>query len=266
MQGLVICLLSSAGQPVRAIIAVNMRGACLELSRMDGNKQRAHVASLQEALNKLPELAATHTQCKPGQTLPVYSLHAGSGSLFTAQADFTKAPRQNAPHAQRPQMQQRSCSPLRRVLHRSPVRSNRIMPLDSGDTMQNVSALADQALPSGAPGTGLGVQSQNASSTEVSQAAQDGFGSPPPVLRTSVSPPLPCTSPFAKAAEAVERNHIQRALQLMGVAKGPSQLWQGLRQLRADRERAEQGWADAWISHDALEVSPDTVTLCWASR
>ena len=226
---------------------------------MDGNKQRAHVASLQEALNKLPELAATHSQRKPGQTTPVYSLHAGSGSLFAAQADFTKAQGQEATHAQ---TQQRPCSPLRRVLHRSPIRSNRVMPLDSGETMQEPPAPADLALPYGTPGTALGIEPQHASSTEDSQAAQDGFSSPPPVLRTSVSPPLPCTSPFAKAAGAVEEDHIERALQLMGVAREPDQLWQGLRQLRADRERAEHGWADDWISHEALEVSPHTVTVC----
>ena len=265
MQGLVICLHSSAGQPVRAIIAVNMKGACLELSRMDGNKQRAHVASLQEALNRLPELAATHSQRKPGQTPPVYSLHAGSGSSFTVQADLTKAQGQDAAHVQHAEMQQRSRSPLRRVLHRSPIRRNRIMPLDTGETLQKPPAPADLALPYGTPGTAIEMSPQHASSTEDSQAAQDGFGSPPVVLKTSVSPPLPCTSPFAKAAGAVEEGHIQRALQLMGVAKGPNQLWQGLRQLRADRERAEHGWADNWISHEALEVSPHTVTLCWAS-
>ena len=242
-----------------------MKGACLELSRMDSTKQRPHVASLQEALNKLPELAATHSQRKPGQTAPVYSLHAGSGSLFAAQADFTKAQGQDASHAQHAQMQQRFCSPLQRVIHRSPMRSNRIMPLDSGETMQKPPAPADLALSYDTPGTAIEMSPQHASSAEDSQAAQDGFGSPPVVLKTSVSPPLPCTSPFAKAAGAVEKNHIERALQLMGVAKGPNQLWQGLRQLRADRERAEHGWADIWISHEALEVSPHTVILCWAS-
>ena len=261
MQGLVICLLSSAGQPVRAIIAVNMKGACLELSRMDGNKQRAHVASLQEALNKLPELAATHSQRKPGQTTPVYSLHAGSGSLFAAQAGFTTARGQDATHAQHARTQQRSCSPLQ-LLHASPMRSNRIMPLDLGDTVQKPPAPADLALPFGTPGTASEMQPQHASPTEDSQAAQDSFGSPPAVLRKSGSPPLPCTSPFAEASGAVEKDHIQRALQLMGVAKEPNQLWQGLRQLRADRERAERSWADDWISHEALEVSPHTVTLC----
>ena len=261
MQGLVICLLSSAGQPVRAIIAVNVKGACLELSRMDGNKQRAHVASLQEALNKLPELAATHMQRKAGPMAPVYSLHAGSGSLFAVQADLTKAQGQDATHAQHAQTQQPPCSPLRRVLHRSPVRSNKIMPLDSGDIMQKLPAPADLALPDCAPGTVSAMQDQHASSSEESQLAQNGFGSPPPVVRTSVSPPLPCTSPFAKAAGAVEDDHKQRALQLVGVAKGPNELWQGLRQLRTDRERAAHGWADDWISHEALEVSPHRLTL-----
>ena len=235
---------------------------------MDGNKQRAHVASLQEALNRLPELAATHSQRKPGQTTPVYSLHAGSGSLFAAQADFTRAEGQDAAHAQQAPMQQRSCSPLRRVLHRSPIRSNRIMPLDLGETMQKPPAPADLASSYGAPGTASEMeQFQHVSPTEDSQAAQGSFGSPPVVLESSVSPPLPCTSVhrchhIAKAAGAVEKNHIERALQLMGVAREPNQLWQGLRQLRADRERAEHGWADDWISHEALEVSPHTVTVC----
>lgn len=259
LQGVVICLLSSAGQQVRAIIAVSMRGACLELSRMDGARHRSHVASLRDALEKLPELAATHSHPRLKQP-PVYRVHADSGSLFVAHAIVTERPVQERLHQQHALALQRAHSPVSRV---AAVRSNRVVPLDAEEDSEMVSEEPSYSLQLALPASNVNAQptaqpQDNANRTETLSAAQQHVESPHRArTATQECTPVasPCRSPCARVSRAEENQHISNSLQLIRRAKGPDELCVGLKQMKVDRIRAAPGWADEWISYEALEVS-----------
>ncbi len=254
MQGIFICLLSSAGQPVHAMITVSMKAACLQLTRMDDSRHSSHVASLQDALGKLPELAATHTPHKPRQPA-VYSLHADTCGIIPIVGDALDASLLGPVHQH--YMQQRS--PLSRVLHGTAKKSNRVAPLADEPSPGTLTQAPHRAqLPAHAANTGAQLRPQLQGSVSSAEAAQKALESP---LKASAAaaeplPSSPCRSPFARTSQEQEREkqHIERALEQIRVARGLSELWAGLRQLKADRATAKSGWADEWISHEALEV------------
>ena len=254
MQGIFICLLSSAGYPVHAIIVVNMKGACLELSRMDDTRHKNHVASLQDALDRLPEMAATHTVQKPQQAA-VYSLHADTCGVLPGRGDIMDASGLGPVHQHCTQRR----SPISRVLYGTAVRSNKVVPLTDEDSARPAPQ-APQRSHLVASNCNAQHWLQLQASVSSADAPQQAVQSP---LRaaTAAADPLPaspCRSPFARGSLEQEREslHIQRALELIRVARGPSKLWEGLRQLKADRGTARSGWADEWISYEALEVVP----------
>lgn len=241
VQGVFICLLSSAGHPVHAILTINMKGACLELSRMDDVRHKSHVAGLQDALDRLPELAATHTPHKPRQPA-VYSLHADTCGGFQAPGDATSASVLGPVYQHYTQQQ----SPLSRVLHGTVRKVNRVAPL------------GDESSPGPLPQAPHGLQLSSHASVSSTDAAQPAVqcANSASVAAADPLPASPCRSPFARASQEQEREsmHIERALELIRVARGPNELWAGLRQLKADRGTARSGWADEWILHEALEV------------
>lgn len=255
VQGVFICLLSSAGYPVHAIITVNMKGACLELSRMDDTRHRNHVTSLQDALDRLPELAATHTSPKPRQAA-VYSLHADTCSgVFPGPRDVSDGSARGPVHQHCTQLR----SPISRVLYGTAVRSNKVVPLTDEDSA-SFAPQAPHRVHLNASDTGaqhwLQLQSTGVSSADAPQQTVQSPLRASPAAAADPLPASPCRSPFARASQEQEREmlHIQRALELIRVARGPGKLWEGLRQLKADRGTARSGWADEWISHEALEV------------
>ena len=263
VQGVFICLLSSAGQPVHAIITVSMKAASLQLSRMDDSRHSSHVASLQDALDRLPELAATHTPHKPRQPA-VYSLHADTCGGFSGPGDAPDTSLLGPMHQH--YMQQRS--PLSRVLHGTAKKSNRVAPEPSPGPLQPAPHRAQLPAQAAAAGSAqLSRQLQGSSSSADAAQQQQASDSP---LRASAAvaepfPSSPCRSPFARTSQEQEREkqHIEQALQLVRVARGPGELWAGLRQLKADRATAKSGWADEWISHEALEViAQPRLTVC----
>ena len=243
VQGIFICLLSSAGHPMHAIITISMKGARLELSRMDDARHKSHVAGLHDALDRLPELAATHTPHKRGQPA-VYILHADTCGVFQAPGDAAGASALGPVHQH--YMQQRS--PLSQVLHGAVRKVNRVTPL------------GDKSSPRPSPETPHGLQLSPQAATSSTDAAQHAFqpASSASLAAADPFPSSPCRSPFARASQEQERRsqHIERALELIRVAKGLGELWAGLKQLKADRGAARTGWADEWISHEALEVMP----------
>ena len=243
VQGIFICLLSSAGHPVHAIITINMKAARLELSRMDDARHKSHVAGLHDALDRLPELAATHTPHKPGQPA-VYSLHADTCGAFQAPGDATGASALGPVHQHYTQQR----SPLSRVLHGTVRKVNRVAPL------------GDEPSPRPSPETPRGLQLSPQAASSSTDAAQHAVGSASSasVAAADPFPSSPCGSPFARASQEQQRRsqHIERALELIRVARGLGELWAGLKQLKADRGAARSGWADQWISHEALEVMP----------
>lgn len=268
VQGVVICLLSSAGQPVLAIIAVNMKHASLELSRMDSGKQRSHVGSLREALDNLPELAATHGQQQKAGRPRVYSVHADSGGLFPSPAETSPrliphahAAEQppHAPHEQRMHAaheQKQACSPLARALQATAMRSNRVAPLNVHFAPAEQ---APQPIQPAAPASSLSAQpsmsQQASSSTSALNATSQTVGSPqtPPEAMPDLLPlSSPSRSPFAMISRGEENQHIQGVLQLIRMSKNAGL---GFRMLKADRTAAATGWADEWVSREALEVS-----------
>lgn len=220
---------------------------------MDGVKHRRHVASLREAIDRLPELAATQSPHKP-RSPTVYSLHADTGCISRSAPDASALGPVHQHHTQ-----QRS--PMSRVLHAAAMRSNRVAPLN----VEGSPKVGDQSphalqlpLPASRNRPQLRMQLQDrVSPTDASDASQQQFRSPQKatvVTAEEFPASSPCRSPFARASMQEESQHIQRALQLIRVSKVPSELWMGLKQLKADRGTAKPGWADEWISHEALEV------------
>ena len=251
-----------------AIIAVNMKHASLELSRMDGRKQRSHVGSLQEALDSLPELAATNGQEQKARRPRMYSVHAASGGLFSSPAETSPrlvphahAAEQppHAPHEQRMHAahgQKQACSPLARALQATAMRSNRVAPLNVHFAPAEQ---APQPIQPAAPAGSLSAQhspsQQASSSTGALNAASQTVGSPqtPPEAMPDLLPlSSPSRSPFAMISTGEEHQHIQGVLQLIRMSKNAGL---GFRMLKADRTAAAPGWADEWVSREALEVS-----------
>jgi len=211
------------------------------------------VASLREAIDRLPELAATQSPHKP-RSPTVYSLHADTGCISRSAPDASTLGPVHQHHTQ-----QRS--PMSRVLHAAAMRSNRVAPLN----VEGSPKVGDQSphalqlpLPASRNRPQLRMQLQDrVSPTDASDASQQQFRSPQKatvVTAEEFPASSPCRSPFARASMQEESQHIQRALQLIRVSKVPSELWMGLKQLKADRGTAKPGWADEWISHEALEV------------
>ncbi len=262
VQGVFICLLSSGGQTVHAMITVSMKAASLQLSRMDDPRHSSHVASLQDALNKLPELAATHTAQKPQQPA-VYSLHADTCGVFPAPRNALDPSLLGPVHQH--YMQQRS--PLSRVLHGTAKKSNRVAPEPSARALPQ--APHREQLPAHAANASSQLSPQPQGSVSSADAAPpQAFQSPLRAAAVELFPSSPCRSPFARTSQEQEREkqHIEQALQLVRVARGPGELWAGLRQLKADRGAAKSGWADEWIIHEALEVlSYPTFAVCFHS-
>ena len=259
LQGVVICLLSSAGQPVNAVIVVNMKGACLELNRMDGPRQKSHVTGLQDALDKLPELAATHTQRKPCQP-PVYSLHADTFGVSPGPGDLLDASAVGAVHQH---YTQQKLSPISRVLQGGAMRSNKVAPLaDEYSARLALQAPSILQLPLSSAVIAQPHLQQLQDSLCCTDATEQAYQSPqrvPAAAAAAAADPSSasaCRSPFARTSfeQEQENQRRQRALELIRVARAPAELWAGLRQIKADRGAAKSDWADEWIFHEALEV------------